>query len=1563
MNGTLLNWPSLVEEAIRRRKAEGLTQRALAALAGVSVPTVNAFEKGSTKLRLDGVVAILTSLGLYESPPDPESLEAFVEESSRLPASRQTGRAFGVSEFAFSLTGQDFSRFTAKALRDIASDQNVLPERIPRDAFKKLGDTLEYVGTDSERDRYIRLTQSGKGYFRLGHREDAPPSLKPGTLFDVSLPVLSASQYLKFVAAAARAAGGNDAASIDLYWRYSGLAGRTLLAWVDPLLSVEAGGSTRTDECVLRLSSDLARIGAEPVALITELLKPLYERFDGFDLQPDFVASQLGLKLQREGISVGPFAITKEMVKGLGDETLRELTGKLIEAEASALGIPSSAISLGGNQTARDGGIDAAISWKGGPEPNDRLPRRTSYFQCKATAMPPREIEREFRPKGEARPIFYELESRGGAYLLVTTDDPGVQAVEARVNAMRSALSDVQGAERVRLEFWGADQIARWCNKHIGIALWLLAKIGRPLAGWRPFGAWSSSEAAGHSYLIDENARASIRGESLPVRAALASMRTSLSLPGNSVRLVGMSGMGKTRLAEALFDDRLPAGPSLNPALAIYADAGLELAVGAAAMAEQLALSRIDAVLVVDNCAAATHRHLSEIVRQAGSRARLLTIDYDVGNEQPEDSLIVRLEQNSDGLLDDLVKQRFSGIPDHERERLAEFSGGNARIALGIARNAKGGTDLSKLSDDELLDRLFQHGRGQDDIETRRVAEVAALVWAFYIEDGFDHAAEHAILADQAQMSVERFYEHVSVLLAWGVAQQRGPQRAIMPPPLANRLAKLYLRRADKKALLARMAAGSERLLRSFARRLGQLHEERAVMALVADMMAEGGLLGAPDRLDKTARETFVYAAPANPVAALAAIGRTAASAAFVADEDAACQMASVLAHIAHDQAHFAPALNAMIPLVLTRDSRRRGQELRDLFLERFRPGLSMTMADGPTRLAFVDTMLADNREEVRWLAIDALDHMLDLHFSSSFQVEWGARSLLREWRPRLPRDEAIWFGAALERLQEIVKHGGSFADRARALIAQHVREFCDLGLSHLILPAMRNVKPSGYWEAGWKETQEALHFARGKPAHSWRSELAQLELDLRPKDLNQAFEAFVLGEPWRHWHPSGSNKKHTRNIGLLAQAVGRCLAKEGTDVPPYLARSVHSEGQNSTIQFGEGLARGTANIDRLWQQATDAYAAAEPGNRDAGVLIGILREGDRQDPAWGNARLDEVANDSALSRFIVHFHSRRMLSSSDIDRFASALASGRIEPSELTALMFGGRTKGAPAAPLADLLRQMMRRDDGLVSALQILQMRFFGDRDGKISYAPELVEVGKAILADPRLYIEQGERVAHEIGTLARVVVAGEGGDLVTAQICRAMRAADTGHRYWSESDWYELASALMGKYPKVVLDQLASGEAPDRRDYLLSAFFGGVIANDNDGRTGRTRMDGEAILEWVAVAPDKRAVVVAEYGPYTDGSEEDGQLRWNKLARRLIDIAPNPMAILNRYEARFHSGVSSGPFWLRFERRKPMIEELKSHVDRRVREWANQAFDRLEEEIEYWQTRDRESESLFE
>jgi hypothetical protein len=82
------------------------------------------------------------------------------------------------------------------------------------------------------------------------------------------------------------------------------------------------------------------------------------------------------------------FEITGDDIATLTDEDLRTLVGRLCEAELRRQNIPSSAVTYGGNQTAKDGGLDVRIALASGTIVDGFIPKTDTGFQVKKPDMP-----------------------------------------------------------------------------------------------------------------------------------------------------------------------------------------------------------------------------------------------------------------------------------------------------------------------------------------------------------------------------------------------------------------------------------------------------------------------------------------------------------------------------------------------------------------------------------------------------------------------------------------------------------------------------------------------------------------------------------------------------------------------------------------------------------------------------------------------------------------------------------------------------------------------------------------------------------------------------------------------------------------------------------------------------------------------------------------------------------------------------------------------------------------------------------------------------------------------
>jgi hypothetical protein len=82
------------------------------------------------------------------------------------------------------------------------------------------------------------------------------------------------------------------------------------------------------------------------------------------------------------------FEITGDQIAELNDEDLRSLIGMLCEAEMRRRGLSVSAAMWGGNQNARDAGLDVRVSLPATTAIDGFIPRPSTGFQVKKSDMP-----------------------------------------------------------------------------------------------------------------------------------------------------------------------------------------------------------------------------------------------------------------------------------------------------------------------------------------------------------------------------------------------------------------------------------------------------------------------------------------------------------------------------------------------------------------------------------------------------------------------------------------------------------------------------------------------------------------------------------------------------------------------------------------------------------------------------------------------------------------------------------------------------------------------------------------------------------------------------------------------------------------------------------------------------------------------------------------------------------------------------------------------------------------------------------------------------------------------
>lgn len=314
-----LNWPQLVAEAIRRRKAEGLTQQAHADLAGVSKPVIIAFDKGETSLSLGRALALLRVVGLVDDAAPPGSHDAFVAAArarwqhliAGLPANDPARHPWGGYEVNYEIGGITRPRSELSLLEmlediDPGLDPQVmgltgLPFSHPPFATPMPGLTedgpIEYWASNHSipypmpgLSDFWRISSAGYAFMVQGLEMDSPFLLVPtGEYFSAARPIHRAAAVMRHAMCLSEILQATNP-QLLFSARYWGLARRKLAAHE---MSLSTVSQSLSDTVSLSIRASDNDIRSDLPALVHRFLSPLYALFDGFQLERSFVEQEV----------------------------------------------------------------------------------------------------------------------------------------------------------------------------------------------------------------------------------------------------------------------------------------------------------------------------------------------------------------------------------------------------------------------------------------------------------------------------------------------------------------------------------------------------------------------------------------------------------------------------------------------------------------------------------------------------------------------------------------------------------------------------------------------------------------------------------------------------------------------------------------------------------------------------------------------------------------------------------------------------------------------------------------------------------------------------------------------------------------------------------------------------------------------------------------------------------------------------------------------------------------------------------------------------------------------
>lgn len=1254
------------------------------------------------------------------------------------------------------------------------------------------------------------------------------------------------------------------------------------------------------------------------------------------------------------------FEVSARDISDLSDTDLRALVARLCMARLADAGWPPAPVTWGGDQRAPDGGIDVRVQLSDQDARSTHFSRNVIGFQVKATKMGATEIQKEMCPGGLLRPAIRELIQDQGAYIIATSDSAADGEYKRRVAAMKAAAASEAGYQQAEFDYYDARRLADWANQHPGVVAWTRSQLGRPLQGWQPHGQWADTrDGKAKPFLPDDKHRLTDphdRERSFSLVQGLVHVRRVLGTGGSSVRLTGFSGVGKTRFAQALFEESAAPEP-LSPGLAVYTDTAHTPNPSPLAVLDELLASSRHAILVIDNCGSQLHNQLTARCKLS-DRVSLLTIEYDIREDLPLETNVFQLETASPELIEKVIEQQFPHISQVNVRTITEFADGNSRVAIALANTMDSNDSLAGLTDRELFDRLFWLGKAFQQ-ELRVAAEACALVYSFDGEDIEGELAQLSSLADEPSLSL---YRNVNELQKRGLVQRRGRWRAVLPHAIANTLARQALDAIPYTLIEQKLVITQNRLLRSFSRRLGYLHTSETAAGIVRGWLSTGGLLGDLSALSSLLADVLINVAPVDPAGVLCAIKRVvngARSAEFLSlSNPSRSHLVRLVRSIAYDKELFDDCLDVLVAFARAEPEDTKSDPTRPVISSLFTIYLSGTHASTDQRADWIRRAIESKDAELQAIGFEALSSALECHyFSSSYSFEFGAR--IRDYGA-YPRGKAArsWFETFIKLTAEVARGGGPLVGRARDLLAQRFRSLWTVaGMAEALETAASPLLDDG-WERGWLAIRQTIRFdGEGLPADSL-TRLQDLEARARPRTLVGRVKAIVLNS-----HSAGVDFSDGEDVSnayeraeKAARELGELVATDEVAFRTVLPLVVTNE-QGRQWMFGAGLAAKAQSLEECWSALIGAFESAPEGQRNVQVLRGFLNAVFERDRSIFEQILDEAMDRVSLAKWVPVLQLSAPLDDRGCMRLLASMDNPAVPAWVFQYLSFGRATQPLEDKRLAQILQRLSIKPDGLDVAIDILYMHV---HDNPNPMGRRLTDVARNLIVNVPL-AKNNHRFDHEFAGVIKKFLVGPDAEPVARQILTAVReglANYTLPRY----DFTETLAALFMTQPFLALDILVGDEPGDanarsRRHSLAGGRHSSAL----------TDISVEVLVKWCREGGPERWARVAPLVPAFEPGGGKNCPRWSKQVLGLLHHAPRPIDVAASLVALIEPMSWSGSRADAIRQRLPLLNQLadvlgSEHVDQ-IAHWRSNITQMMEREARRELDEHRTSNERFE
>lgn len=1042
---------------------------------------------------------------------------------------------------------------------------------------------------------------------------------------------------------------------------------------------------------------------------------------------------------------------------------------------------------------------------------------------------------------------------------------------------------------------------------------------------------------------------------------------------GNSIRLIGLSGLGKTRiLLETFRFNNEVEGSRLLSSRVLYLNCNHNQTANYQSIFSKIANTDDDRIVILDNCSQDLHR---QVLQYCNNKISLITID-----SNPEEIKLDKINQvnyltiNKDDLssiVNEILDEDFSILGKEKVEKIKEFSQGIPLMAVLIGDSLKNGEKfIGRLDDKKLLNKLL--GTKGADAESRKILLSCSMFHYFGFEEELRPQLEFIAtnkditsLNGEEQVLINTFDEVCDHYLKREIFERRGRFLSMRPFPLSMSLAQEWLELCNPERLV--------RVITSIAN-LQEPHRKNLSEALAEQMKFLGyndkalqiidNIVGPNCPFDNAevlntelGSRLFRSFVEVNPVAIsnnLTRLYSLKSKDELLSIKEGRRNLVWVLEKLCFDKRTFSDSIKVLYSFAVAENETWSNNATGQL-IQLFNIQLAGTEVDLGERWKIIEWGLNRKDKEYKKLAFRAMATGLSFgHATRMIGAEVQGSKRLVDY---VPTNKAVveYWNNILSKLFDFITNKDESADLASDTIANSVRSICRARLADVILPFIEKVieVKDNDWDSGLNSLKQVRKYDKGFLTESQQELINKMISSLTKTDFLSRYltlsKAYHLEED-----ESYSSDKVIASLEKLAnEFIESKLSWEKYFPVFYEHQQVYSYSFGK--RFYELIKEEDEKIVDFLNFSVKTIISIEKEKRNIIVLGGFINESTKEI----KENFYDKLNNSELDYLLFYFISINPEGKDYFETLFTLVDNKRCNVSDFRTISHGRALENMLLSELELFSKKMFKYgEDGYAIIFDLFFNLGYHNKELKSSLIPIFEEC----------IIKLGMNKKH-IGQLDGYrwtqIVCLILGDSSKVEFARFINNSIIGSISFENS--YHLDNYVQDIY-EVLLKEHFDSIWPELSEALLSkdesyAKFYGLkhILGSHIGGVGRSIGvlfvgNIDMIFEWCKANCPLAPSRLAELVPIFNNDNQEYS-EWHPIALRLIAEYGHYEDVLSNLGSNMGTFSWTGSLVPFLESKKELFSTIKNHSVNEVSIWANKYLQYLDEDIKRERIRDEE------